>query len=58
VIPEGAHWNDVRAAPRDVGRALLNAFRPSRPPTPSAHGVFGNAPWTDKAQMPDARSRT
>jgi type I restriction enzyme M protein len=38
-IPEGAHWSDVRTASRDVGRALLNAF--------------GNASWTDKAQMPD-----
>src|SRR5438034_7976676 len=26
-IPNGAHWSDVRTAPRDVGRALLNAFR-------------------------------
>jgi type I restriction enzyme M protein len=26
VIPGGARWNDVRAAPRDVGRALLSAF--------------------------------
>src|SRR6187431_3312051 len=27
VIPSGAHWSDVRGAARDVGRALLNAFR-------------------------------
>src|SRR5438445_3871020 len=26
-IPEGAHWSDVRGASRDVGRALLSAFR-------------------------------
>ena len=26
VIPDGAHWSDVRTASRDVGRALLNAF--------------------------------
>src|SRR3989442_5411020 len=26
-IPEGAHWADVRTASKDVGRALLNAFR-------------------------------
>src|SRR5438094_5626631 len=25
-IPSGAHWSDVRATSRDVGRALLNAF--------------------------------
>src|SRR5438094_1715882 len=27
VIPGGAHWSDVRTASRDVGRALLDAFR-------------------------------
>src|ERR1051325_3550339 len=26
-IPKGAHWADVRNAPRDVGRALVPAFR-------------------------------
>src|SRR5215813_14122744 len=27
VIPEGAHWENIRAASRDVGRTLVNAFR-------------------------------
>lgn len=55
VIPEGAHWNDVRAAPKDVGRALLSAFLAIEAANPERlQGVFGNAPWTDKAQMPDA----
>jgi len=26
-IPDGAHWANVRGASRDVGRALLEAFR-------------------------------
>ncbi|MBN1321639.1 MAG: SAM-dependent DNA methyltransferase [Thermoleophilia bacterium] len=53
-IPEGAHWSDVRAAARDVGRALLNAFRAIETANPKRlSGVFGNASWTDKAQMPD-----
>lgn len=53
-IPEGAHWSDVRAAARDVGRALLNAFRAIEAANPKRlSGVFGNASWTDKAQMPD-----
>ena len=53
-IPEGAHWSDVRAASRDVGRALLNAFRAIEAANPERlSGVFGNASWTDKAQMPD-----
>jgi type I restriction enzyme M protein len=54
-IPDGAHWKDVRMAPRDVGRALLSAFQTIESANPNRlKGVFGNAPWTDKAQMPDA----
>lgn len=54
-IPDGAHWKDVRTAPKDVGRALLNAFQAIETANPQRlQGVFGNAPWTDKAQMPDA----
>ncbi|MCC6428633.1 MAG: type I restriction-modification system subunit M N-terminal domain-containing protein, partial [Phycisphaerales bacterium] len=54
-IPAGAHWKDVRTAPKDVGRALLNAFQAIEFANPERlQGVFGNAPWTDKAQLPDA----
>ena len=54
-IPEGAHWSDVRGEPRDVGRALINAFRAIEAANPERlSGVFGNASWTDKAQLPDA----
>ena len=53
-IPEGAHWKDARDASRDVGRALLNAYRAIEAANPQRlQGVFGNAAWTDKAQMPD-----
>jgi type I restriction enzyme M protein len=55
VIPEGAHWNDVRSAPKDVGRAMLSAFLAIEAANPERlQGVFGNANWTDKGQMPDA----
>lgn len=54
-IPDGAHWEDIRNAPKDVGRALLSAFQAIESANPKRlRGVFGNAPWTDKAQMPDA----
>jgi type I restriction enzyme M protein len=54
-IPDGAHWSDVRSVSRDVGRVLLNAFRAIEAANPQRlTGVFGNASWTDKAQMPDA----
>jgi type I restriction enzyme M protein len=53
-IPEGAHWADVRNASRDVGRALVTAFRAIEAANPKRLvGIFGNASWTDKAQMPD-----
>lgn len=53
-VPDGAHWSDVRSASRDVGRALLNAFRAIEAANPERlTGIFGNASWTDKAQMPD-----
>ena len=53
-IPDGAHWSDARVASRDVGRALLNAFRAIEAANPERlGGVFGSASWTDKAQMPD-----
>ncbi len=54
VIPDGAHWNDVRSLSRDVGRGLLNAFRSIEAANPERlSGAFGNAAWTDKAQLPD-----
>ena len=53
-IPEQAHWTDVRNASRDVGRALVTAFRAIEAANPGRlAGIFGNASWTDKAQMPD-----
>ena len=57
-IPDGAHWSDIRSASRDVGRALLNAFRAIEAANPERlTGVFGNASWTDKGQMPDEPDR-
>lgn len=53
-IPTGAHWKDIRTASRDVGRTLLTAFQAIESANPERlRGVFGNAPWTDKAQLPD-----
>lgn len=55
VIPKGANWNDVRSAPKDIGRALLSAFLAIEAANPKRlQGVFGNANWTDKGQMSDA----
>ena len=55
IIPAGAHWSDTRTAPRNVGRVLLSAFQAIEAANPERlQGVFGNAPWTDKGQLPDA----
>ncbi len=53
-IPHGAHWKHVRDASCDVGRALLGAFQTIEAANAQRlQGVFGNAAWTDKGQMPD-----
>ena len=55
VIPDGAHWNDARTVPRDVGRALQDAMRAIEAANPDRlDGIFGDAPWTNKERLPDA----
>jgi type I restriction enzyme M protein len=55
VIPDGAHWKDVRTTPKNVGRALQKAMRAMEAANPGhLEGVFGNAPWTNKERLPDA----
>jgi type I restriction enzyme M protein len=54
IIPDGAHWNDVRTVPRDVGQALRNAMRAIKAANPARlDGIFGDAPWTNKERLPD-----
>jgi type I restriction enzyme M protein len=55
VIPAGAHWSDVRAAAKDVGRALQSALRRIESANPGRlDGIFGDAGWTNKERLPDA----
>jgi type I restriction enzyme M protein len=54
-IPEGAHWDEVRAVPKNVGRAIQDAMRAIEAANPDRlDGIFGDAPWTNKARLPDA----
>lgn len=54
-IPEGAHWNDLRATPSNVGTALANAMRAVEAANQKhLYGVFGDAQWTNKDRLPDA----
>ena len=55
VIPPGAHWNDVRETPREVGKAIQSALRSIETANPDRlDGIFGDAPWTNKERLPDA----
>jgi type I restriction enzyme M protein len=55
VIPDGAHWKDVRGVAKDVGRAFQNAMRAIEAANlEKLDGIFGDAPWTNKERLPDA----
>ena len=54
VIPDGAHWNGMRAKAKDVGRALQAALREIEAANPGRlEGIFGDAAWTNKERLPD-----
>jgi type I restriction enzyme M protein len=54
VIPDGAHWKDVRAIARDVGRAFQEALRSIESANAGRlDGIFGDAQWTNKERLPD-----
>lgn len=53
-IPEGAHWNDVRQMPKNVGMAIQAALRQLEAANPDLlAGIFGDAPWTNRERLPD-----
>lgn len=55
-IPEGSLWEDVRARTENVGQALVTAFREIEKANPDVlYGIFGNAGWTNKDKLPDAK---
>lgn len=54
-IPAGCLWEDVRKRTRNVGQALVHAFREIEKANPDTlYGIFGNAAWTNKQKLPDA----
>lgn len=53
-ISAGAHWNDVRQAPKNVGAAIQKAMRAIEAANPDLlDGIFGDAPWTNRERLPD-----
>ncbi len=54
VIPDGAHWNDVRNVSQDVGKAIKEAFHKIEAAnSEKLQGIFGDASWTNKNRLPD-----
>lgn len=54
-IPEGQHWNDVRAVTRNVGTAIQSALRELEKANPDTlEGIFGDSPWTNSQRFSDA----
>lgn len=57
-IPDGAHWDDVRALTKDVGLAIQTAMREIEKANPGRlDGIFGNAKWTNKERLSDETLR-
>jgi len=54
LVPDGAHWENIRSTTTNVGRALAGAMREIEVANPRLFGVFGDAPWTNKERLPDS----
>lgn len=53
-IPDGAHWDDVRNVPENVGEAIQKAFRAiEKANSEKLQGIFGDGTWTNKNRLPD-----
>ncbi len=54
IIPEGAHWDDVRNVTQDVGKAIQKAFRViEKANSEKLTGIFGDGTWTNKNRLSD-----
>lgn len=54
IIPDGAHWGDVRNVPENVGKAIQTAFRAiEKANCEKLSGIFGDGTWTNKNRLPD-----
>ena len=55
IIPEGCHWDDVRATVENVGSKIKGAFAQIEKANPEfLSSIFGDAPWTNKDKLSDA----
>lgn len=53
VIPDGAHWDEVRTVPENVGEAIVKAFHAIENANEKLASVFGDGAWTNKKKLPD-----
>ena len=54
VIPDGAHWKDVRLTVKHVGQAIQKAMQAIEGANPGRlEGIFGDAPWPNQDRLPD-----
>ena len=54
IIPENSHWKDIRANTKNVGQAILYAFRSIETANPDRlYGIFGDVNWTNKERLSD-----
>jgi type I restriction enzyme M protein len=54
IVPDGAHWDDVRQTTVNVGVALQDAMREIEKANPDTlYGIFGDASWTNKNRLSD-----
>lgn len=58
VIPDGAHWQDIRETTTSVGTKIRRAMRKIEVANQDAlYGVFGDGDWGNKDFLPDATLR-
>lgn len=54
-IPDGAHWDDIRAVTTHIGSTILRAMRAIERANPDTlPGVFGDGDWGNKNLLSDA----
>lgn len=53
-IPEGGHWQDIRARTTNMGQALQRALREIEKANPrTLYSIFGDAQWSNKERLSD-----
>lgn len=54
-IPDGCHWDDIRAVTENIGATAMRAMRAIESANPDTlPGVFGDGDWGNKNLLPDA----